>query len=184
MLYVSERLPDITVKSQKVIFSQKTGEKTGTDRRIYAEFRKGGLPEWAVPIAEATFAMPGKSPEILTAAFLSSYDSDEDARVRGWTPEEKALIEAKLDKKPGVLRLERPRVTAPLPNWIKLTTIQGQRNEAKCVEKALALIEETGLEHEHVRAFEVQEGRKESAAILAALEALKQEVESETLIEA
>lgn len=175
----------MTVRNRKNIYSPVTSEKIGVQREVYAEFKKGGIPPWALEKAEKLFPMSGKSDEVPARQFLSHYDSEDDQKLKGWTDEERALIEAKLATKRGILVFEPEKVGAPVPTWVKLTTAQGQRTVQKCAEKAVELVGELGLDVAQVVAFERQEGRKESEAIIAALEALSAgEVEAEPLIAA
>lgn len=184
MLFMSEKQKDVSVRRQKKIFSPKTGEQIDTQRRVFAEFRKGGVPSWALPLAEQVFKANGKPPEIPLQMWLSVYDSGEDQRTRGWTDEERQLIEEKLLAEHDIVLIELPKVAPPTPNYVKLTTRHGQRKIEQCVEKAVEIVTENGFDPTVVVAFERQENRPESTAIIGALEALTVEDEPEPLIAA
>lgn len=64
------------------------------------------------------------------------------------------------------------RLDAPVPNWVKLTTAQGRRTVEMCAEKAVEMVQELGVDLDAAVAFERQEERKESEAIIAALGSL------------
>lgn len=181
---MSEKQKDVTVRNQKQEYSLKTGEKLGTVRRVFAEFRKGGIPTWALPYALEVFSMNGKPPEISPQLWLSVYDSAEDQKTRGWTDEERALIEKNLLGQGDVFLIEIPKVSAPTPNYVKLTSLHGAKKIEHVVEKALEIVAEGGFDPAGVVAFERQENRKESSAIIDALEALSAPEPEEELVAA
>lgn len=178
---MSEKQRDVTVRNQKRIYSVKTGEQIGTQRRVFAEFQRGGVPEWALPIAEKTFAMGGRPPEIAPNRWLSTYDSALDQRQRGWTDEERELIEAKLRSKQDVVEIIPPKLAAPWPTYDRLV-VQGKRNINMVAEKIASEVQEGNLDVEYVVAYEHQNLNRPE--VIAALNALVTEVEEEELIQA
>lgn len=154
-------------------------------RRVFAEFRKGGVPDWALAECERRFAMAGKPVEIPAKTFLSTYDPASDRIVRGWTDEEYELILAKLRSKRSVVEIQAPGVEVPWPAYKQLTVV-GRRTVEHVVEKILEGIETTGVSPDRVLAYEQQElNRPEVVAALKALIAERaKEDEAEPLIAA
>jgi hypothetical protein len=178
-LYMSDRLKDVTVRRQKQLFSVKTGERIGMERRVFAEFIRGGVPQWAMPLAEKTFALHKKPEGISADRWLCYYDSGADQASRGWSDEERELIEAVLDKKPGVVRIEAPKLAAPYPKYDLHRKIQGQRTVAHAIKDILATYESAGFDVQHAIGYERQElNDPEVIAALAGLDA-PAEVEEE-----
>lgn len=179
-LFMSERQPAITVRSQKKVYSPKTGEHIDTIRQLVAEFRKGGVPTWALPIAENTFKMGGKPPGLPPQVWLNTYDSDLDAKERGWTEEEKALIEAKLRSKGYIVEIVPTKPVAPWPTYDKIV-VQGKRTIVHVAEKIASEVSEGGIDPADVIVYE--RANLNRAEVIAALEGLSaEEEEAEPLV--
>ena len=172
MLFISEKLKDVSVRPERAIFSEATGERVGLRRRVFAEFTRGGLPSWALEVGVRSFTMAARPADIPETQWLCAYDSVVDQRERGWTDEERKLIEEKLLGKPGVVLAERPKVSAPTPAYVKQTTPHGQRKADMCVKRAVEYVTDEGFDAETLIAFERQENRAVSKDIIAALQAL------------
>lgn len=182
-LFMSERGIDLTVRRSKEIFSVKTGERIDMSKRVFAEFRKGGIPEWALPIALERFKMNGKPPELTPQQWLYTYDSGADQRARGWSDEERDLIEAKLRSSPKVVEISKQPVPVPWPKYESLTA-HGRRTAEKVVEQILAGIETTGVDPASVVEYEREHlNRPEVIAAVEGL-AVAEEDEAEPLIAA
>ena len=138
------------------------------------EFEHGGLTEAEREYARTKFTWKG----LPTAQDGSPLDPVRDLHRVGvfdtdWAPAHlRDRVAEELLRRQGqdFVLIELPRVEAPVANWVKLTSAQGQRTVEKCAEKAVALVDELGLDVAEVVAFERQEQRRESAAIVAALE--------------
>jgi hypothetical protein len=178
---MSDRKKDVTVRRQKEVFSVKTGEKIGMERRVSAEFIRGGVPLWAMPLAEQVFQLHLKPEGISADRWLCYYDSDADAFSRGWTPEEKALIEAKLDADHRIVKIEAPKLSAPYPKYDLHRKTQGQRTVAHAIKDILATYEAAGFDVDAAIGYERQE--QNDPEVIAALQALQvPEEEAEELI--
>jgi hypothetical protein len=175
-LFMSEKQKDVMVRRQKEKFAADTGKKIGMQRRVFAEFRRGGVPDWALPLAEQTFTMNGKSPEIPARMWLCTYDSELDQASRNWTDEERKLIEDNLREQNGVVEISPPQVPAPWPAYDKLV-VHGQRKIEHVIAKIKEKIEEDEYDPQRVLAYERQELRRPE--VVAALEALIRENEPE-----
>lgn len=154
------------------------------------EFLHGGLTDADREVARRSFVWKGLptaqdgSPldPITDLGRVSVFDTEDvPEELRGQV--EEFLLNHHTRGQDYVL-VERVLVEAPVANWVKLTSVQGQRTVEKCAEKAVALVEELGLDVEQVLAFERQEGRKESAAIIAALEGAPAEQDAVELVSA
>lgn len=143
-------------------------------RRVFAKFRRGMAPGWAVAIGVGTFPMKDRPPEVDPAAWLCAYDSDADE----WNDEEKAAVEAKLEER-GYLRVEKPRLKAPYPMYDKHRKTAQGRTIATVVKDIEAAYESAGFNLDAAIAYEQENGADEK--VLAALEGLREtptEVES------
>lgn len=141
--------------------------------------RKAAIERWGGELRGLT---DGEDP----ITRLSAYDTDDAALTHGWTAEQKARFEQILVDSPanGVdyIVVEAARVPAPYPNWVKNTTATGRRTVELAVERAVKDVQEQGYDVEAVVAFERQERRRESEAIITAVLAF--EPASEELISA
>lgn len=152
-LFISERKKDVTVRRQELQYSPADGRRIGLRRRVFAEFSKGGVPEWAVREAEKRFKMNGKPYELTTAQYLSHYDSIVDQQVRGWTDEERKLIEAKLRADGQVVEIEFPKAKAPWPAYSKLV-VHGRRTLDHVVEQIVTKVKEMEFDPDEVIRYE------------------------------
>lgn len=184
MLFISEKLKDVTVRPQKTLFSQVSGEKTGVRRRVFAEFARGAIPSWALEVGVRSFTMAARPSDIPATQWLCTYDSVVDQRERGWTDEERKLIEEHLLKQRDVVLAELPKVDAPTPTYVKQTTPHGQRKTDLCVKRAVEYVTVEGFDAETLIAFERQENRAVSEEIIAALRALTVVEEPDELVAA
>jgi hypothetical protein len=174
---MSERGIDLTVRRSKEIFSIKTGERIDMSPRLFAEFQKGGIPEWAMPLAVERFRMNGKPPELTPQQWLYTYDSKVDQFQRGWTDEERELIEAKLRSKPKIVEISKQPAVKPWPKYDTLVT-HGRRTIEKVVELVVTGIDTTGVDASVVLEYERENLNR--AEVIAAVEALAVPVEEET----
>lgn len=185
MLFISDRLPWVVVRSEKKNYSPASGEHIGTDRKLYAEFKRGGAPAWVIEEAKKHFTFAGKSQDETHAQALAVYDSIQDQQQKGWTDEERTMIEEFLVKR-NYLAIEKPKVAPPFDNYVKLTTAQGKRTIELVVEKVLEFVNDLGVKPDSIVVFERDHPRKESQAIVAAVSALSEpeEEEAEPLVAA
>jgi hypothetical protein len=178
---MSEKQKEVMVHRQEEQFSPSSGKKIGMSRRVFAEFRRGGVPDWALPIAESTFKMNGKSPEIPARMFLCTYDSELDQKERNWTDAERADIEAKLRETGGVVEISPPKVEAPWPAYDKLT-VHGRRTLEHVVEKIVTKVQEDEYDPAEVARYERENLKRPE--VIAALEALVEKEPEDTLVAA
>lgn len=150
------------------------GTRRVVEGGFMCEFEHGGLTAAEREMARTMFTWKG----LPTAQDGSPLDPVRDLHRVGvfdtdWAPAHlRKRVEEELLARQGqdFVLVEVPQVGPPVANWVKLTSVQGQRTVDKCAEKALALIEELGLDVDRVVAFERQQNRKESAAIIEAIE--------------
>lgn len=158
-------------------------------RRLYAKFTRGVAPDFAREIGLATFGFK-KMPEGVEAIqWLAFYDTLEAQDTFGWTDEERQAIEAKLETIDGVIKVERPRLTAPWPAYDTIVAKRGEFSSAQVVAKIAGKVEEDGYDAGDVIAYELENRKRKS--VINALEELAgapvaqiEELEEEELIEA
>lgn len=167
-LFMSEKQKDVSVRPMKKVFSQATGLQTGLERRVFAEFHKGGIPEWAMELAVDRFPMNGKPLDLPARMYLCAYDSEVAQQEHQWSDEERAMIEAKLRAQADVIEILPPQTETPWPNYDKIV-VHGRRKIEHVVEKVLEGIETTGVSKDQVLAYERQNLNREE--VLAAVEA-------------
>ena len=127
-----------------------------------------GLPEHADPLKSVTW-----------------FDSRIAAQEGKWDDDDLKLVESVLRQRDGngFVIVEQPRVEPPFPNWVKQTTMHGQRKIEHVVQAAVKFVDEMGLNADAVILFEQQANRPESAAIIEALSTVT-EPEPEELVAA
>lgn len=177
MLFMADRLKDVTVRKQKDIFSPKTGERIEIQRRVFAEFIRGGVPAWAMPLAEQKFRLEKKPEGMPADRWLCFYDSEADQKQRGWSDEERELIEAKLLSKPGIVLIEPPRIPAPYAKYDQHRKVQGRRTVEHAIQDITAVYESAGFDVGAAVAYERQ--NLNDPAVIAALEELEAPAEVE-----
>lgn len=156
MLFMSERQKAVTVRNEKPIFSLKTGERIGLERRVFANLERGYMPDWAVSIAEETFAMGGKPPSIPTQRWIASYDSVLAQQLEGWTDEERRMIEEKLMAQGDVLLIEQPALDPPYAQYDKHRKTAGQRKLEHVLSDISASYELAGFDINQAVRYEQQ----------------------------
>lgn len=169
-LYMSEKQKHVCVRSEKTLFSPASGEAMGKERRVYAGFRKGGVPVWAMALADERFVCSGKPPDIPKHMFISTYDSVLDQAHHKWTDEERKLIEDTLDSLHDVVRIEKPKAALPYNKYPEHRKIHGRRTLEVALRDVVAAIEATGVEPETVVAYERDHPDELSEKIIAAME--------------
>jgi hypothetical protein len=151
-------------------------------RRTYAQFKRGGVPPYALPylrMVDLHRKPPGQSDE----GYVGFYDSEADQLLMGWTDEERALIEEKVDASPYTIRIEVPRLSAPYAKYDEHRRVHGQRKIEHAIKDILEAHEQAGFDVELAIGYEKQEGNSEQ--VIAALQGLlAPEEESDPLIAA
>jgi hypothetical protein len=172
---MSEAQLDVTVRNQKNNYSQGTGEKIGVTRRVFAQFSKGGVPDWALATAEETFKMGGKPPEIPPSMWLSTYDSRGDQFARGWTEEEHTLIVEKLRNTGGVVEITLPKTKAPYAKYDQHRRTHGRRTVETVIKDIQSVYESAGFDVPQAVRYERENLNDET--VVAALEALESQTD-------
>lgn len=177
------------IRSEKEAVRNAKGDLIhASQRRLQVQFVKGGLlPEYARKKALDNLSFPGlpESTDPLTA--LTWADTGLLAREQGWTEEEQKFVEDFLianDGSQGYVIVDIPQVVPPFPNWVKQTTVHGQRKIEHVVADAVRFVDEMGLNVDQVVAFEQQANRRESQPIIDALTNVAPDKEPEELIAA
>lgn len=183
MLFMSERQKAVTVRNEKPVYSLKTGERIDTIRRVYANLERGYMPPWALQLAEETFSMGGKPPNVPTQRWIASYDSVLAQQQEGWTDEERELIEKKLLSQGDVRLIEQPQVPAPYAQYDKHRKIVGQRKLEQVLADISAAYELAGFDIEQAVRYE-QQNLNDQAVIEHLRSLAPTPVVSEPLIEA
>ena len=180
-LFMSERGLDLTVRKEQITYAGNPPKVVGRQRRVFAQFERGGAPEWAIPIAEKKFKMAGKPSHFENGApypsslFLWTYDSDIDQKQRGWTDEERADIEAKLRSEVKVVEITQA-LAAPWPKYDGII-VTGRRTIDHVVQQIVAGIETTGVAPADVLLYE--RAKLNRPEVIAAVQAIGAPTEDE-----
>jgi hypothetical protein len=157
----------------------------GGNRRLFADFERGAAPEWAQQQGVQTFGMSNRPEEISAERWLACYDSVAAQAARGWSDDERKLIEDRLVEL-GYMQVERPKIQAPYERYDQHRKVHGQRKVEHAIKDIVAAYESAGFDLDHAIQYEMQE--ENNPQVLAALEALKadgvKEDEAEPLISA
>ena len=138
-------------------------------RRLFAKFERG-IPAWAIPIAESTFDFATMPPERSVAQWCGFYDSEADQIQRGWTNDERSVIELALVER-NYLAVEKPRSEIPYPSYLKQRKIHGKRTVEHVLTDIRATLDMTGESAGKVIAYESDHTDEHSQAIIDALSA-------------
>lgn len=153
-------------------------------RRVFVQFGRGSAPAYAHKIGLDAFEFATKPTYEGGSVFPSElwlcyYDSEAGQQIQGWTDEERAEIEAHLPTCPGVLIVERPKLKAPWPAYAKTRKLQGRRTADVVVEEIAATVASTGTDPGDVIAYERQEQKSGWELVVARMEALLAEGQTE-----
>lgn len=129
---------------------------------IMAQFQQRGLTARERELARERFTFLGLAEGENPIRRVSLYDTDEEARLNGWSDELKAEIEAVLDAGQGewYFRLPEERMVAPWPTYDK--------QSPKQILETFAMV---GADPEYVAAYERE--NKNRAAVLEGLEGVE-----------
>lgn len=184
MQYIAEDPVHVVIANEKApIFDNKGNMVHDGTRRIYAKFRRGGVPQWAQEIAKQTFDFKKKPDEIPVERWISYYDTIEDAARMGWDEYEQELIDKKLAWVDGIVTIEKPAAQPPYPTYDKQRLVKGKRTLATAIADIIATVKTTGIDPKKVIDYEVE--NKNNKELIEALSAIEVEpVEEEELISA
>lgn len=165
MLFISENPENKVVRSAvKALFDDKGRQIRQPQRRLAAKFQRGMAPLWAQKIGEETFEMLNRPAEIPAGAWLAAFDTE----AGDFTEEERAAVEERLLDRPGVVRVEKPRIPAPYPMYDKHRRVAGRRTVEHVIADITSAYETAGFDVEHAVAYEL-----ENDADLTVVEALR-----------
>lgn len=158
--YIAEDPQRLFVRPEKPLFSPASGEKMGSEKRLFAQFRRGEAPGWAVEVAIREFPlarMPASG--VTVQQWLSFLDTVAEQHRYGWTDEERGRVERSLETTFAFMcrRVEAPRLAAPWPDIEKLRPV-GRRTPALSAEKLVETAVLTGFALGDVVAYLRQEG--------------------------
>lgn len=162
------------IKSQQTLVQGPQGPYLQQMRPPHiAFFRTTGVTPWEREFAIAHFGFSGIADGEDPVNRISSYDTDEEAKLNGWTPEEKAAVEHLLDTQAtsDYFRVEKPALLAPWPNYDELVP-QGRRTKELVAEQIAETVKTLGIDREAVIAYELENGNRREV-----LEALQLETE-------
>lgn len=151
--YVSGRQEDEAIYTPK-------GDVAGTKPRLFAQFSRGACPDWALDEVSKRLTFRGHPDELPLTARMGVFDSDLAAKERGWSDEDKKVLEDWLDSRQGAtngfIRIELPRVDAPWPKITELT-VHGRRTPDLVAEKMVETAQDIGVELDVLLRFVKQE---------------------------
>lgn len=167
LLFISENPLHVVIRSAiKPLYDDKDHLIREPQRRLYAKFERGLAPGWARQIGEETFAMLNRPPEVPTGGWLAAFDTE----AADFNDEERAVAEERLQGRPGVILVEKPRLVAPYPKYDQHRKIAGRRTAEHVIADITAAYEATGFNVGDAVAYEQENGG--DPAVVAALEGL------------
>ena len=165
MFFIDKDPVRVTVRSEDAQYGTR-GQKVKTlKRRVFAQFQRG-IPDWAVPAAEA-LDFSHMPPERTIQQWCGFYDSEADQLQHSWTDEERETIEATLLRN-GYEQVEKAKASLPYPAYGKQRKVHGKRLVSHVIEDILATLDTTGLDPGLVLAYEIDHADKDSQAIIDA----------------
>jgi hypothetical protein len=126
-------------------------------RSIVCKFKHAGLSPWEIDAALNRFKFPAAGHDEKVSHRLSFFDTEIESQLQNWTPDERTLIESRLESAPGngvdFIRVDKPVPVAPWPAYPKLVAKKGQPME-KVAEKIVAIVGDMGLDPGAVAQYE------------------------------
>lgn len=141
------------------------------ERRLVAQFVRGGAPDWVIEEATKRFKFGGRGDGESPAMMIGVFDSEIAARQNVWSEEETDSVIRHLrdTQNPKWFIAEQPKVAAPWSSYDALV-VQGQRTAEKVAARNVELAAETGTPVELLIAYERQ-NRNDQRILAAYLEA-------------
>ena len=137
------------------------------------EFRPllGAASDWIRDEALKAFGKTlttGLADGVDPASRISMYDTDMEAKVRGWDDEKKQVVEEVLDRTSGYVhvRLEIPKTPRPWPGYDDIKGVKGNTAAAQIVQ----LVKDTGSNVHDTIKYERENANRQS--VVEALEEL------------
>lgn len=157
-LYVSDSSNfRINIRKEETIFTPK-GDVMGKRPRLFAQFQRGGMPDWAYDFVTRKLEFAGQSEGMPLSYRTGVFDSHQAQKDYGWSDEDRRLVEEFLDANQGsnFVRAEPPRLAAPWPA-IEKVTVQGRRTLEVVADQLVKTASEIGVPVEDVAAYVRQE---------------------------
>lgn len=172
MHFIAEDPIQVHIRSEKPqIVDANTREVIAPkQRRVYAKFKRGTAPGWLREKALATFEFRKRPGLVDPGAWVAYYDSIEDQVEKGWTDEERQVIEEKLSQHVNCLKAEQERLAPPYGNYDKHRKTVGKRTIEHAIADILAAYESAGFDVHHAIAYEVE--NENNPQVIAALDGL------------
>lgn len=158
------------------LFDTQGRQVSQKQRKMVAQFWRGGAPDWVIEEAQKRFKFQGRGDGEPIAMLIGVFDSAVAAKAHRWTEEEHDAVVCHLrdNENPKWIVVEQPKVPAPWPTYDRLV-VQGQRTWEKVAAQNLETAEATGIPLESLVAYERQNRCDER--ILAAYEQAVREAE-------
>lgn len=140
---------------------------------IMCDFEPAALKRWEEEIALASFDFRGQPEGAGKPTYrISVFDTDEQAKLRGWDKETKAEVESSLRSSPNMgrdfIELIRPRASAPWPNYDTIVASKGPKTVAAII---VDKVREDGYDPEKVVGYEEENlNRADVIAVLRQLQ--------------
>ena len=173
MLFVSRasRLR-VSFRGKQKVFAP-NGEVIDERPRVFAEFRHGPVPDWAMKQVKRRldfgFLAEGWTPEMQ----ISSFDSVVAQNQNGWKDEEREALENHLMARGSedFILVEPERAPKPWATYDKLFARKGMTQE-QAVEKIISIVVDTGIDPRSVIEYEAE--NKNRADVIEAMESLSE----------
>lgn len=142
-----------------------------TRPRVFAEFRHGPVPDWAMKQVlerlDWRWLPEGWTPQMQ----VSSFDSVAAQQENGWNDEEREGLEKHLLSRPSedFILVEPQRAPRPWATYDKLFARKGMTQE-QAIEKIVEIVVETGVSPQVVIDYELE--NRERRDVLEAMESL------------
>lgn len=139
------------------------------ERKLVAQFQRGGAPDWVVAEAQKRFDFKGRGDGEPLAMLIGVFDSALARDAHKWSEDEHDTVVRHLRDtvNPYWFVAEQPKLPAPWPTYDKLT-VQGQRTAEKVAAKNVETALEIGVSLADMIAYERQ--NRNDAKVIAAYE--------------
>lgn len=157
MIFVSDRGVNESIRAERKVYTP-TGHVSHTEKRLNAWFERGGAPPWAFDRAFEVFEYRGLPEGISRHERTFMFDSVQAQREKGWTDEEREIVEKYLLDRIAsgcgdYVFIEQPTTDKPWPKYDEIVAV-GRRTIDHCAQLITDTVRTLGLDPERVADYE------------------------------
>ena len=184
MIFASDKGLQVAFRGQTKTFFP-NGEVKEVRPRLRAKFERGGIPDWALPMALERLEFKGIPMNMLPEQRLFVWDSVLAQKQGKWTDTERQALEDFLLRRlnegetTDYIVIERDKHQPPWPGYVKLIETPELDQEA-LADAIVARLQDLEIDPEKVLAYERENARR--PLVIEAVELYQADLEAQTEI--